>query len=646
MSGICGFTGMGEESILRNMFNQISNSETFIPFSNKSVSFCGNSLTVSDNSANSKIISNENESVFLAFDGEIYNYKDLRDELITLGHTFKSESQHEVVVHLYEEAGQNAFGRINGIFSAVLWDENRDELFLFIDKLGIKQIFFTFCDDVFLFGSAMKTIIQYPDFKRELDEITLNHFLTLEFTPTERTLIKGISRLQPGHFLVYRKGKVTVSHYWNFSIGVSNEPEDFYIRTLRRLFEESVRKSTTDCHTIGALLSGGMDSSALVALLHTVSDKPIKTFSVYLGEESSTDRDSDWKYARLVAERFGTDHHEMVLDDLVLDRLPYFIWINEGPGMSLVPLLMRESVKKHVDVVFTGRGLDEILGGQGRFAKIRYINLAGKMHKYVPKLVPALFADIIELPRSLLVEHIPECDRYLRYLNILPSFGNKTFFYSSIIPGYVRTDKRFLYAPALSHTRAENTNELFSPYFSKDGDILNEMLLAESKTRLSAILLNFDHKISNYIGLIERAPLADPDIVTFSFTIPSHLKVRNNCTKYILRKTMSDVLPKEIIHRKKAGGYVPKSYVLLTKTDLREKIISTLPEWNLIKNGYIREDYFHNILSRPASPKLNRQYKLILYLLSLEIWYNIFIAPKTACKPVSDKIETYLGTRG
>ena len=332
------------------------------------------------------------------------------------------------------------------------------------------------------------------------------------------------------------------------------------------------------------------------------------------------------------------------MDDSVLDGLPYFIWASEDPSPSLVPLLMREFVKKQVDVVFTGRGSDEIFGGQGRFAQIQYINMASKMHKYVPKIFPTLFSEIIESPRSLLTEYKPEWDKYLRYLNLFSSCGNKTFFYSSIIPGYVRNDKRILYSTALSHTRGENTNELFSQYFSKEGDLFNEMLRAETKSRLSAIMLNTDHKISNFIGLIERAPLVDPDIITFSFTIPSHLKVRNNCTKYIFRKAVSDLLPKEIIQRKKGGGFIPKAYTLLIKTNIRERILSTLPNWNLIKKGYIREDYIKNILSRPVSPNLNRQYSLILYLLSLEIWYNIFIEPKTVDQPDSDILEKYLGT--
>jgi len=381
----------------------------------------------------------------------------------------------------------------------------------------------------------------------------------------------------------------------------------------------------------------------VVALLRNITDKPIKTFSVYLSEESSL-IEPDWKYARLVAEHLGTDHNELVLDDTILDGLPNFIWASEDPSSSLVPLLMREFVKKQVDVVFTGRGADEIFGGQGRFAQIQYINLASKMHKYVPKIVPSLFSEIIEMPRSLLPEYMPEWDKYLRYLNIFSSFGNKTFFYSSIIPGYVRNDKRILYSTALSHTRGENTNELFSQYFSNEGDLFNEMLRAETKTRLSAIMLNSDHKISNFLGLIERAPLVDPDIITFSFSIPSYLKARKNCTKYIFRKAVADLLPKEIIQRKKGGGFMSKAYTLIAKTNLKERILSTLPKWNLIKKGYIRGDYIKNILSRPPSPNLNRQYSLILYLLSLEIWYNIFIEPKTVSKPNSDNIEKYLGT--
>jgi len=646
MSGICGIVGAGDESILREMFNQISNTrEEFFPFSKKSVFFCGNLLHASKSDMNGHVISNENQSIFLAFDGEIYNYKSLRQELISLGHTFKSETQHEVLIHLYEEFGQDSVNKLNGVFSAVLWDDNREELYLFVDKLGTKQLYYSFCDNVLLFGTAIKAIVQYPNFKRELDEIALNHILTLEFMPTERTLVKGISRLQPAHLLVYRKGKVKISQYWDFSITSSNESDDFYVKTLRRLFEESVRRRTDDSLSMGALLSGGMDSSAVVALLRTVTDKPIKTFSVYLGEESSARTAPDWKYARIVAEHLGTDHNEMVLDDSILDGVPNFIWTSEELSTSIVPLLMREFVKKQAEVVFTGRGGDELFGGQGRFEKIQYINKSGKIHKYIPEIVPRVFSGAVAGSRSIISERKPEWDTYLRFLNVFSSFGNKNFFYSSIIPGFVMDDKRFLYSTALNDTRLENTNKHFSQYFSKEGDFLNEMLLAETKTRLSD-LLSSDHNISNYIGLIERQPLVDPDIIAFCFTIPSHLKVRENCTKYILRKAVSDLLPKEITQRKKGGGFIAKNYILLTKTNLKDLILSTLPEWNLVKKGYIREEYIKNMLSRPISPKLNRQYKLILFILSLEIWYNIFIAPEKVCKPTSEKIENYLGAVG
>jgi asparagine synthase (glutamine-hydrolysing) len=643
MSGICGFIGAEDQSILKDMFNQMyPSADAFIPFSNKNVCFCGNSLNISKRVADNNIISNEDESIFLAFDGEIYNFLELKHELVASGHTFKSDCQHEVLLHLFEEMGRDSVSKLNGIFSAALWDENRKELFLFIDKLGIKQLFYTTCDNVFLFGSSIKSLAQYPKLKRELDEITLNHLLTLEFTPTDRTLMKGIFRIKPAHMLVYSQGKIKVSEYWDFPINVSNKNEDFYAKTLRRLLEESIGKRIVDSQSIGALLSGGMDSSAVVALLRNATDKPIKTFSVYLGEESSAVA-PDWKYARLVAEHTGTNHYEMVLDDTILNGLPHYIWAAEEPSTSLVPLLMREFVKKHVDVVFTGRGSDELFGGQGRFAGIRYINLANKMHRYIPKTVPILFSEIMETPKNLLTKNKPEWNIFYRYFNILSSFGNKTFFYASIIPGYVRDDKHLLYSTALSSTRTENTKDLFFQYFSHEGDLFNEMARAETKTRLSAIMLNTDHKISNFIGLIERTPFVDPDIVEFSFTIPSHLKVRNNCTKYILRKAVSDILPKEVIQRKKGGGFMPKAYFLLIKTDLKQQILTTVSRWNLVKNGYIREDYIKNILSRPVSLKFNRQYSLILFLLSLEIWFNIFIAPKAVVKPDSDLLEKYLG---
>jgi len=644
MTGICGFIGAGDKATLRDMYTQISNTTVKIThFSTNNVFFCGNSLTASGSDGNGLIISNENESIVLAFDGEIYNHEKLRRELISQGHRFNTESQHEILVHLYEEMGPNSVERLNGVFSAVLWDDNKKELYLFTDKLGIKQVYYSFCDGAFLFGTALKSIVQYPNFRRELDEIALNHILTLEFSPTERTLIKGIYRLKPAHLLVYRKGKVKISHYWDFSMNLSNRSDDFYVRTLRRLFEESVRRRADDSRSMGALLSGGMDSSAVVAILRYVTEKPIKTFSVYLDDESSA-RAPDWKYARIVSEHLGTEHNEMVLDDAILDGVPYFIWASEEPSTSLVPLLMREFVKKQADVVFTGRGGDELFGGQGRFSKIRYICLSGKIHKYIPDIIPIFFSNAIAGPKSKLSEYKPEWDKYLRFLNIFSSFGNKTYFYSSIIPGYVMDDKRFLYANTLDYTRLENTNKQFSKYFSKEGDFLNEMLLAETKTRLSD-LVSSDYNISNFIGLTERQPLVDPDLITFSFEIPWYLKVRNNCTKYILRKAVSDLLPKEITQRKKGGGFIAKDYLLFSTTNLKDLILSTLPGWNLVKKGYIREDYIRNILSRTISSNINRQYKLILFLLSLEIWYNIFIATEGVCKPHSDKIENYLGAK-
>lgn len=620
MTGICGIIGFEDKDLLKRMCDVMNHKgEDFGIFLDYNVGLCS-----IDVKGKNQPIYNEDESILAVCDGEIYNYKDLKQELEKLGHKFYTAIDAEVIVHLYEELGDVFVRKLNGVFCFAIWDGNLKKVLLARDKIGIKSLYYTIIDKSLLCASEIKSILQYKEIKREMDIGSLNYLLNLQYIPGEGTMFKGIKRLLPGHILVHKNGDIHVHKYWDISIRTyPKKSEEYYITHFLELFRKSVKQRLMNSTSLGAFLSGGMDSSSVVAMMRSLTDDPIKSFHLGFGEPTE-----DLNYARIVAEHFETDHHEMIVEPKEIKNLPEAIWWMDEPGINVVDYYIASKlVSKHVDVVFNGRGGDELFGGYQRF---KYIYISKNLQKIVPRYLSKNISRLVEIFQSRYSKL--EWAKYNKYLRIISGIGNKEKFYVSIAPTFLG-DGTKIYSNKLLYKNSGSIEDIFKPYFNTDGDFINEALLAEIKEKLVNEFLIVEDRVSVVNSIKERFPLLDVDLVEFSFTIPSYLKVkdRGNARKYILRKALSEILPKDIIKRPKGGAFGFEPCFLFEK-ELREIALKILPKSNIIRT-YFKQDYINHILQHPPHSNMTTHYDLIKMLLCLEIWYKIYIENDDLYKP-------------
>lgn len=620
MTGICGIIGFEDKDLLRRMCGVTNcNREDSGIFLDTNVGLCSIDVT-----GKKQLIHNEDESIWAVCDGEIYNYEELKEEMEEFGHKFYTSIDAEVIVHLYEELGDLFVGKLNGMFSFAILDSNEKKVLLARDQIGIKSLHYTIFDKSLLFASEIKSILQYESVKREMDIGSLNYLLNLQYIPGNSTMFKNVKRVLPGHILVYKNGTIHLHKYWDISVRHHpQKSEEYYITHFLKLFRKSVKQRLMNSTSTGAFLSGGMDSSSVVAMMRSLTDEPIKSFCLGFGE--STD---DLNYARIVAEHFETDHHEIIVEPQEMKNLPEAIWWMDEPIVKAVDYyLVSKLVSKHVDVVLNGRGGDELFGGYQRF---KYIYMSKDLQKIVPQYLSTTLSRLVETFQSKYSKL--EWAKYNKYLRIISAIGNKEKFYMSIAPTFLG-DGTKVYSNKLLYENSGNVEDAFNPYFNTGSDFVTETLLAEIKEKLVNEFLTVEDRVSVANSMKGRFPLLDRDLVEFSFTIPSHLKVRNmgNTRKYILRKAMSRILPKDIINRPKGGAFGFEPCSLFGK-ELRELALNILPESDIIK-AYFRPDYIKHILQHRLNSNMATHYDLIKMLLCLEIWHKIYIENDDVCKP-------------
>ena len=611
MTGICGIIGFEDKDLLKRMCDVMNHkNEDFGIFLNNNVG----AGCVGIN-GEKQPIHNEDESIGVVFSGEIYNYAELKQEMEESGHKFYTSLDAEVIVHLYEELDNLFVEKLNGAFCFAILDSNKKEVLLARDKIGIKSLYYTIINKSLLFASEIKSILQYGGFKREVDIGSLNYLLSLQYIPGDSTMFKGVKRLLPGHIIVH-KNNVCVHKYWDINIrSQPNRSEGYYITRFLELFRESVKQRIASGTSLGAFLSGGMDSSSVVAMMRSLTNEPIKSFCVSFGE--STD---DLNYARIVAEHFETDHHEIVIEPNEIQNLPEAIWLMDEPLEKAVDYnLVSKSVSKHVDVVLNGRGSDELFGGYQRF---KYIYISKNFQKIVPRYLSKKLSRLVDTYQSRYSKL--EWAKYNKYLRIVSGIGNKEKFYVSIAPTFLG-DGMKIYSNTSLCKNLGNVEDVFNPYFNSGDDFINETLLVEAKEKLVNEFLIVEDRVSVANSLQGRFPLLDANLVEFSFTVPPYLKVRDmgNTRKYILKKAMSKILPKDIVKRPKGGafGFEPCS---LFEKELREIALTILPESDIIRS-YFNQKYINQILQHPLNSNMKTHYNLIKVLLCFEIWHKIYI---------------------
>ncbi len=637
MCGIFGFYGFDDRGLLQRMSKILKHrgpdDRGF--FTDDRVGLGNVRLSIIDVEGGRQPIYNEDNSIVVVYNGKIYNFKELRRELERRGHRFYTNTDTEVIVHAYEEWGFDCVKRFNGMFAFALWDSNKKLLFLARDRSGIKPLYYTICNGNFLFASEIKAILLHPEVKRELDLQAFHYFINLRYVPKEYTLFKGIKKLLAGHYMIVNEEGVTIKRYWRPRIRIRDYPEEYFVKRLLKLLKEAVKRHLISDVPIGVYLSSGLDSSTIVALASQVSEEPIKTFTLVFGDPKDEHLDS-----RKIAEMFETDHKEVHIEGhRLLKEYPKMIWHADMPKRNLYPYYLAKGVSKFVKVVLSGLGGDELFGGYDW--KYQYAMGVESLRRSVSnaKMLKDHAYEIIKVLSDYgSLEDIELINR-LKKILFLDSNVDLYLAISSLDEVFVDDYLKNIYGDRLKVNELAPVREIFKEYFEGDENFVDQILLADYSVKLVDDFLHVEDTMSMANSLESRVPFLDCELVEFAFTIPSHLKFNGQMNKYILKKAMMNILPKEVIKREKRGFGV--NVYLRFKDEIKDYAEQILPEGNAVRLGLIRKDYIEKVLRTYPQPEMAKHYTLVWNLISFEIWYEMFINNDKIEKPKFD-IDAYI----
>ena len=574
-------------------------------FTDANVGLANARLSIIDIQGGHQPISNENGTVHVTYNGEIYNYRQLRQELQKLGHSFRTQSDTEVIVHGYEQYGQSFVSKLNGMFAIALWDSTEKKLILARDRMGIKPLYYAVRGDTVLFASEMKAILQAP-IERTVDRQSLYTILNLGYVPGERTLLEGVSKLPPSSYLVYQDRSVTIGSYWTVPPVDMSPNEEQIIQRLEAALEESVRDQLVADVPIGCFLSGGLDTSVLVAYAAKASREPLKTFCMGFGEETD-----EFKDARLIAERFGTDHHELTVDSSQAMKLyPKMIWHMESPKYNLYPWFVCELVHKYVKVCLSGNGGDEVFGG--------YYTRYGNALR-IQQLANKPFAWMLRTPSRFLQAPLKDVKTQNR-LRALQALGNDVSEYLILAGAFPDSFNAKFFREEIS---AFNLREHYAPFF-EGVDLVQGLMNAELRTKLVDDLLSVDDTMSMASSLELRVPLLDNKIVDLMTPVPWQLKFApGTYGKLLLRKVAQKILPEETMRKPKWGFSV--NVQAWYNGELGELIHQILPDSDVLPK-YFQPKTVQRIVEGTTGTSRDRRWQVLLWqLLGFHLWHKMFI---------------------
>ena len=576
-------------------------------------------LSIIDLNRGKQPISNEDESVWIVFNGEIYNYQDLREKLIRRDHQFKTDTDTEVIVHAYEEFGEDCVKRLRGMFAFAIWDDRNQALFIARDRVGIKPLYYSLGTEQLVFASEMKAILQDPSVDREVNLPIIDRFLTYFYIPGDETLLKSIRKLRPGHTLTVRRGKADIRQYWDLSFTSGNKAHTLNEskEELLGLLKEAVRLHMISDVPVGFLLSGGVDSTAMLNLSLNETDKDLSTFTIgFDGEDFADER----VYARLAAEKFGTKHYEMTIkaQDFV-EFLPSYVWhmeepVCEPPAIALY--YVSKLASEHVKVLISGEGGDEAFAGYQNYRNLVWLErlkkLAGPFKRPVSDFLKGLegVASLGRLEKYVQLISVPFDQYYYGRTSSPFTFFNSIFkeFYSPDFLRFIDKDRS-----------TEPTRRCLERNHSRD--YLSRMLYTDTKTWLPDDLLLKADKITMANSVELRVPLLDHEVLEFAADIPSHFKVSGITTKHLLKAAFRNLIPDEIIKREKTGFPVP--YAKWFNNELSSYTREILLDRETLNRGYFEEKGINSLLEN-GTPAIRS--KEIFSLIVLELWHRIFLS--------------------
>jgi len=575
-------------------------------------------LSIIDLQSGHQPLSNENATIWIVFNGEIYNYQELRAFLLSKGHVFKTQTDTEVIVHLYEELGPQCLEKLRGMFAFAIWDENTKTLFLARDRVGIKPLYYCLTSKSLIFASEIKAILADPAVSREIAPEVIDRFLTFLYVPGEQTLLKAICKLAPGHYLLVRDGRPEVRQYWDLTFAKSAHGPSLKDASdqLESALAEAVEMHMIADVPVGVLLSGGVDSTAVLSYATERTDKEINTFTVGFSESGVID---ERPYAKLASETFGSRHHEMTISSAdFVGFMPQYVWhmeepICEPPAIALY--FVSKLASGHVKVLLSGEGGDEAFAGYSNYRNLLWLERA----KRALSPLNGAAARGLSLANSWL--RSPRAAKYLPLMNArFPDYY------------YSRTSNPYRYAGnglgklySADFARSIDREHTLEPIrrlkaHVRDLNTLDAMLYIDTKTWLPDDLLVKADKMTMANSVELRVPLLDHKVLEFAAALPANLKIHGFTTKYLVKKALGTRVPRRILDRTKAGFPVP--YESWLRGDLRGWVREILLDTRAASRGYFETSGVERMLT--ANEDHGANFKEIFSLATLELWHRNF----------------------
>ncbi|HVF67290.1 MAG TPA: asparagine synthase (glutamine-hydrolyzing) [Pyrinomonadaceae bacterium] len=577
-------------------------------------------LAIIDLSGGQQPIADEEGTAWIVYNGEVYNYREVRKELEARGHRFHTDCDTEVVLHAYLEYGSDCPKHLRGMFAFAVWDERRRELFVARDRVGKKPLLYAKTADTFVFGSEFSALLLHPSVSREVDRGAIHDYLSFMCVPAPLTAYRDIRKLEPGHSLTLdASGEIKTERYWqpDFSKKLNIGEEEAGERALE-LLREAVRVRLMSEVPLGAFLSGGIDSSTVVALMAEASSTPVKTFSIGFEEQDF----SELHHARRVAERVGAEHHEFVVRPDAMEVLPTLVEHYGEPyaDSSAIPTYyVARETRRHVTVALNGDGGDECFAGYERYAAMRlserYRKLPGVLRESVIRQAVGLLPSseikrgrVRSLKRFLRAASLPPVERYLRWVSTFDAEA-----------------KDDLYSEEFrKETEGQDVRRWLAPWFkhANGAGVVDASLLTDTMTYLPNDLLVKVDIASMAVSLEARSPFLDHHVIEFAASLPERLKLRGLTTKYILKKTLTKLLPPENLKRGKMGFGVPVGHWF--RGEMQGFLRETLLSEKSARRGFFRPDAVRRMVELHTRGERDYTHQLWT-LLMLELWFQRFI---------------------
>lgn len=624
MCGICGKFNFDRENpvshgLIKSMADTISHrgpdDEGYYLSGSLALGF--RRLSIIDLSSGHQPLANEDESVWIVFNGEIYNYQELRGDLQRKGHVFKTRTDTEVIVHLYEEYGALCVEKLRGMFGFAIWDTRRQSLLLARDRVGIKPLYYHLTKKSLIFASEIKAILADPEVEPQVNSAMIDRFLTFYYVPGGETLLKDIHKLEPGTYLEVRNGSARITQYWDLKFEVHQRPETQAEHELIELMEESVQMHMIADVPVGFLLSGGVDSTAMLGMAAGKTDKSPSSYTLGFSNPGIID---ERPYARLAASFYGSEHHEMTITSREFaDFVPHFAWYMEEPccePQAVALYYITKLARNYVKVLISGEGGDEAFAGYPIYRNFLWLERIKKLTGPLNGAISSLLCSINQKRPS---------QRLTKYASIFRMPLDSYYYGRTSNPGlFFNSRTEQLYTPDFLHeiNRDFSTSIVKKCFATSAGaGNINRMLYMDMKTSLpDDILLKADKMtMANSIEL--RVPLLDHKVIEFAASLPENFKVRGFKTKYIAKRALRHRVPKEILDRKKAGFPVP--YDSWMRTELKDWVHEILLGRQATERGYFNRKCIEQLVQEDQ--RFQNHAKEILSLVSLELWHRAFI---------------------